>query len=56
MKNQYNRFTSRSLPVLILAGILAAPAGQAAIALDRTRVILNGSERAESVEISNQNK
>ncbi|EMM6941603.1 MULTISPECIES: fimbria/pilus periplasmic chaperone [Morganella] len=56
MKNQYSRFTSRSLPVLMLAGILAAPAAQAAIALDRTRVILNGSERAESVEISNQNK
>ncbi len=56
MKNQYSRFTSRSLPVLMLAGILAAPAAQSAIALDRTRVILNGSERAESVEISNQNK
>ena len=56
MKNQYHRFTSRCLPALTLAAILAAPAGNAAIALDRTRVILNGSERAGSVEISNQNK
>ena len=56
MKNQYNRFTSRSLPVLILAGILAAPAGQAAIALDRTRVIFNGAEKSVSLNVSNLNK
>lgn len=56
MNNKSGNFTSLYLPVLMLAGVFAAPMGHAAIALDRTRVILNGSEQAESVEISNQNK
>lgn len=56
MKNKSGNFISRYLPTLMLAGVFAAPMGYAAIALDRTRIILNGDERAESVEISNQNK
>lgn len=56
MKIKSGNLLSRYLPALMLAGVLAAPMGHAAIALDRTRIILNGGERAESVEIYNQNK
>ncbi|WP_240648195.1 fimbria/pilus periplasmic chaperone, partial [Serratia marcescens] len=39
-----------------LLGALLAPQAQAAIALDRTRVIFDGSEKSVSLNISNQNK
>ncbi|MGL6018527.1 MAG: fimbria/pilus periplasmic chaperone, partial [Gibbsiella quercinecans] len=38
-----------------MAGILAQSA-QAAIALDRTRVVFDGSQKTMSLNISNQNK
>lgn len=56
MKTKSGNFTSRYFSVLMLAGVFASPMGYAAIALDRTRVILNGSEQAENIEISNNNK
>ncbi|MEX2944256.1 fimbria/pilus periplasmic chaperone [Serratia fonticola] len=40
----------------ILLGTLLAPQAQAAIALDRTRIIFDGSQKSVSLNISNQNK
>ncbi|MGL5388512.1 MAG: fimbria/pilus periplasmic chaperone [Enterobacterales bacterium] len=40
----------------VLLGALAAQQVQAAIALDRTRVVFNGSQDSLSLNISNQNK
>lgn len=42
--------------VLVMAGLVTAHTAHAAIALDRTRVIFNGSQGAESLSITNQNK
>lgn len=42
--------------VLIMAGFMATQAAHAAIALDRTRIIFNGAQGAESLSITNQNK
>ncbi|RNW03303.1 molecular chaperone, partial [Serratia nematodiphila] len=39
----------------LLAGALA-PAANAAIALDRTRVVFDGSVQSVSLSVSNQNK
>ena len=40
----------------MLAGLLAAQSAQAAIALDRTRVVLNGGSKSETLTVTNQNK
>lgn len=40
----------------LLLGALTAQSAQAAIALDRTRVVFDGSENSVSLNISNQNK
>ncbi|BEN80896.1 fimbria/pilus periplasmic chaperone [Serratia marcescens] len=45
-----------NLMTIALLGALLAPQVQAAIALDRTRVIFDGSEKSVSLNISNQNK
>lgn len=50
----FNTFTRSAL--LIMAGLMATQAAHAAIALDRTRVIFNGAQGAESLSITNQNK
>ncbi|MBE3513145.1 fimbria/pilus periplasmic chaperone [Enterobacter cloacae complex sp. I2] len=42
--------------VLSMTALMAALPAQAAITLDRTRVIFDGSHTSESVSISNQNK
>ncbi|WP_440515060.1 fimbria/pilus periplasmic chaperone [Serratia sarumanii] len=39
-----------------LFGVMAVPTAQAAIALDRTRVIFDGSQNSVSLSVSNQNK
>lgn len=41
---------------VLLTGMLAAQSSNAAIALDRTRVIFNGEEQSATLSISNQNK
>jgi P pilus assembly chaperone PapD len=41
---------------LLLLGTLVAQQAQAAIALDRTRVIFDGSQKSVSLNVSNQNK
>lgn len=41
---------------VLLAGMLAAQSSNAAIALDRTRVIFNGEEQSATLSITNQNK
>lgn len=45
-----------SVLALSVAGILIAQQANAAIALDRTRVIVNGGENSVSLSISNENK
>lgn len=40
----------------LLAGMLGIQQAQAAIALDRTRVVFNGGEKSTSLSISNENK
>lgn len=45
-----------SVLTLCIAGILVAHQANAAIALDRTRVIVNGGEKSVSLNISNENK
>lgn len=44
------------LTTAALLGVLLAPQAQAAIALDRTRVIFDGGQNSVSLNISNQNK
>lgn len=46
------------LPLMggLLAGVLGLQQAQAAIALDRTRVVFNGGEQSTSLSISNENK
>ncbi|QJW53196.1 putative fimbrial chaperone YfcS [Serratia plymuthica] len=46
----------QSLTTAALLGALLAPQAQAAIALDRTRVIFDGDQNSVSLNISNQNK
>ncbi|AGP46492.1 fimbria/pilus periplasmic chaperone [Serratia plymuthica] len=46
----------QSLTTAALLGALLAPQAQAAIALDRTRVIFDGGQNSVSLNISNQNK
>ncbi|WP_449567270.1 fimbria/pilus periplasmic chaperone [Lelliottia nimipressuralis] len=41
---------------LMLTGLLVAQSAQAAISLDRTRVILNGGSKSETLTVTNQNK
>jgi len=45
-----------SLIVATLLGVMTAQQAMAAIALDRTRVIVNGSEKSVSLNITNENK
>lgn len=45
-----------SLAGSLLAGVLGLQQAQAAIALDRTRVVFNGGEKSTSLTISNENK
>jgi len=47
---------NNTLRMGVLLGALAAQQVQAAIALDRTRVVFNGSQDSLSLNISNQNK
>ncbi|QXN64914.1 fimbria/pilus periplasmic chaperone [Serratia fonticola] len=47
---------NNTLRLGVLLGALAAQQVQAAIALDRTRVVFNGSQDSLSLNISNQNK
>ena len=51
----FNR-NSVSVLTLALTGILVAQQANAAIALDRTRVIVNGGEKSVSLSITNENK
>lgn len=51
----FNR-NSFSVLTLALTGILVAQQANAAIALDRTRVIVNGGEKSVSLSITNENK
>jgi chaperone protein PapD len=46
----------QKLMTVALLGALLAPQAQAAIALDRTRVIFDGDQKSVSLNISNQNK
>lgn len=50
-----NAGTTALLTVALLGG-MAAQQAQAAIALDRTRVIFDGSQKSVSLNVSNQNK
>lgn len=49
-------FKPLSVVTVALASLLAAQQATAAIALDRTRVIVNGGEKSVSLNISNENK
>ncbi|AXX20739.1 fimbria/pilus periplasmic chaperone [Serratia sp. SRS-8-S-2018] len=55
MKKNFT-MSKHQLLTAALLGALLAPQAQAAIALDRTRVIFDGSEKSVSLNISNQNK
>lgn len=51
------KLTLKTVPIVsALLCVLAVPAAQAAIALDRTRVIYDGSQKSVSLNISNENK
>ncbi|CAI2145977.1 TPA: fimbria/pilus periplasmic chaperone [Serratia marcescens] len=54
--NMNSVMNKNSLTVTALLGALLAPSAQAAIALDRTRVVFDGGENSVSLNISNQNK
>ncbi len=43
-------------PLLLIAGIFTASAVQAAVSLDRTRIIYNGDEKSVSLNIANENE
>ena len=49
------RFKRNTLPLLVLIGACTAQTCQAAVSLDRTRVIFTGSEKSVSLSVSNQN-
>lgn len=51
-----NHKNSLSVLAVALGGLLAAQQANAAIALDRTRVVYNGGEKSVSLNISNENK
>ncbi|CAI1165153.1 Chaperone protein papD precursor [Serratia entomophila] len=55
MKKNFAMNKQKLMTVALLGAVLA-PQAQAAIALDRTRVIFDGSEKSVSLNISNQNK
>lgn len=46
----------RGVLAATLLGALMVPQAQAAIALDRTRVVFDGGQKSVSLSISNQNK
>ena len=50
------KLSSLFLTGCIFSGMLYLQQAQAAVALDRTRVIFNGSEKSVSLSISNENK
>lgn len=50
------RAGTTALLTVALLGSMVAPQAQAAIALDRTRVIFDGSQTSVSLNVSNQNK
>lgn len=52
----FNCKKNLSVLALGISGILVAQQANAAIALDRTRVIVNGGEKSVSLNISNENK
>lgn len=56
VKNRVQTTAKSTVVAISLLGALAAQQAQAAIALDRTRVIFDGSQNAVSLNISNQNK
>ncbi|ALL40417.1 molecular chaperone (plasmid) [Serratia marcescens] len=51
-----HRSAGKTLLTAALLASLIAPAAQAAISLDRTRVIFDGSQKSVSLNVSNQNK
>lgn len=51
-----NRKNTLSVLAIALSGFMVAQQASAAIALDRTRVIVNGGEKSVSLSISNENK
>ncbi|MGP2980181.1 fimbria/pilus periplasmic chaperone [Serratia nevei] len=51
-----NTFLTATAVTTALIGALVAQQAQAAIALDRTRVIFDGSQNSVSLNVSNQNK
>ncbi|RTP97307.1 molecular chaperone [Enterobacter sp. WCHEn045836] len=51
-----NALTCKSVCVLTTLALLAPASAQAAIALDRTRVIFDGGQSSVSMSVSNQNK
>ncbi|WP_312847923.1 fimbria/pilus periplasmic chaperone [Serratia proteamaculans] len=50
--------TNKAFPLIggVLLSVLGIQQAQAAIALDRTRVVFNGTEKSVSLNISNENK
>lgn len=60
MNNLITASFARHIKILmataLVAALLAAPSVQAAIALDRTRVIFDGDQSSVSLNVSNQNK
>lgn len=56
-KIMFPKGANKMLPAaMLLAGLLVAQGASAALALDRTRVILNGAEPSVSMNVTNQNK
>ncbi|MHA6679806.1 fimbria/pilus periplasmic chaperone [Enterobacter cloacae] len=51
-----NAFICKKVSVLTLLAMLAPVSAQAAVALDRTRVIFGGDQNSVSLSVSNQNK
>lgn len=52
----YNKGTILACVIAMAAVLLTAPESQAALALDRTRVVINGAEKSISLGVTNQNK
>ncbi|MBJ2078380.1 fimbria/pilus periplasmic chaperone [Serratia ureilytica] len=55
-RDMWTRTTTLTLTAAVVLGALAVQQAQAAIALDRTRVIFDGSQKSVSLNVSNQNK
>lgn len=51
-----NRNNTLSVLVIALSGLLVTQQASAAIALDRTRVIVNGGDKSVSLNLTNENK